>query len=86
MTNIQPGEVTNERLSRSQGRLPVAGVLLGGLLLTLNPSSAFAQDSAGVPERMAYVPFGPAIMGIDKDPAEATATRESATLYQRRMS
>ncbi|MCA9499014.1 MAG: SUMF1/EgtB/PvdO family nonheme iron enzyme [Nitrospira sp.] len=86
MINRQPGEVTKERLPRPQGRLPVAGVLLGGLLLTLNPSSPLAQGTAGVPERMAYVPFGPAIMGIDKDPADAGSVRESATLYQRRMS
>lgn len=86
MTNIRPGKIRKERLTRSQGRLPVAGVLLGGLLLTLNPSSAFAQTTDGVPEKMAYVPFGPAIMGIDKDPAEASAKRESATLYERRMS
>ena len=75
MTNIKSGEVRTERLTRSEGRLPGAGVLLGSLLLTLNPSAAFAQDSAVVPDRMAYVPFGPSIMGIDKDPANATAAK-----------
>ncbi|MDH4361591.1 MAG: hypothetical protein OEW33_12765, partial [Nitrospirota bacterium] len=81
MTNTILREHSQEGFKRSGGRLPQAGVLLGGLLLAVSPFAAFAQDSAAVPEKMAYVPFGPSIMGIDKDPANTTSSGESASLY-----
>lgn len=58
MTHTQSEKKRQESLTRSGGRLPRAGVLLGGMLLVLNPLAAFAhQDSAEVPEKMAYVPL-----------------------------
>jgi len=90
MTHTHSGEVRQENVTRSEGRLPLAGVLRGALLVallvTVTPWAAFAQDSATVPEGMAYIPFGPSIMGIDKDPANAPTVSEPASLYQRRMS
>ena len=87
MTNTSSTEVKQEKVTGSGGHLRGAGVLLGALLVTLSPWAAFGQDSAEVPERMAYIPFGPSIMGIDKDPARATiSSAEPVNLYQRRMS
>ncbi len=63
-----------------------AGLLLGVVLTTITSGAALAQETAEVPENMSYVPFGPFIMGIDKDPAHTTIVDESAILYQRRMS
>lgn len=86
MTHTTSTKVNQERVTRSEGRLRRAGVLLGALLVTMSPWAAFGQDSAEVPEHMAYIPFGPSIMGIDKDPASSSISGETPSLYQRRMS
>jgi len=84
MTYPHSGEIRQKNLPRSEGRLPQAGVLLGTLLLALNPWTAFAQPSTEVPDRMAYVPFGPSVMGIDKEPKNSGASGKSDNMYDRR--
>ena len=62
------------------------------LLITLGLSFATIQASHSeplnvVPEDMSYVPFGMAIVGLDKEPKEIVSMKtESRSLYQRRMS
>ena len=57
MTHIQPGEIRQENPDKPEGRLPGAGVLLGAILITLNPWAAFAQDPAEVPEANGLCPL-----------------------------
>lgn len=85
MAYIQTTIIPQRSLSRTEGRLLWAGVLLGAMLVTMNPWMSLAQDTTDISKHMAYVPFGPAIMGIDKDPADVPSKREPASLYQRRM-
>ena len=66
------------------------GMALARLALVLSVvisllSTVHAQDLSFVPEDMAYVPFGVALMGIDKDSADVPPGKEE-TLFQRRMS
>lgn len=69
---------------RSGGHRLKLSILMGALLMTVNPASAPAQDSPEVPDRMAYVPFGPSIMGIDKEQKEAPAAGQTHNMYERR--
>jgi iron(II)-dependent oxidoreductase len=73
--------------------LPLAGPFTGTLfflmviMFTLQPRSVFAETSEPVPEGMAYIATGPTVIGIDKDPSTSkSGSRESVTMYQRRMS
>ena len=73
--------------------LPVAGLFRGSLFFlflatfTLQPFFAFAQTKESIPEAMAYIASGPTVIGIDKEaPASQSGSRQSLTLYQRRMS
>ena len=57
------------------------------LLMCYQPSLGFAQIKGAIPNKMAFIPHGPTIMGIDKDPDISTeGFRESVSMYQRRMS
>ena len=57
-----------------------------GLSFTIVPTAQSQIDNV-IPKDMSYVPFGMAIVGLDKDPQKvATVKTESQSLYQRRMS
>ena len=72
--------------------LPLAGLfltqfLMAGILFLLQPSSLFAKSNESIPEGMAYIAAGPTLIGIDKDPPSSlSGSRESVSMYQRRMS
>lgn len=70
-----------------QEGLRQAGLLILALMFWIASTVVPAQGSTDVPEGMVYIPFGPSIMGIDKDPSQAASTtQESQSMYQRRMS
>lgn len=57
-----------------------------GLWMSTN-SLVLSQTLRVIPEDMAYVPFGMAIIGIDKNPKEiASVKNEAMSLFQKRMS
>ena len=62
---------------------------LMSLTMIFGATSAGAQSADGppAPTDMAYVPFGPFMMGIDREPHDAPKQRTAQqTLYERRMS
>ncbi len=63
------------------------GIIMAlGLTFTIIPS-AQSESLEVIPEDMAYIPFGMAIIGLDKDPKEvASLKNEPPSLYERRMS
>lgn len=73
--------------------LSLAGLFKGSLFclflaaFTLQAFFVFAQTKESVPEGMAYIASAPTIIGIDKEaPTSQSESRQSLTLYQRRMS
>jgi len=61
--------------------------LIMALIIFLQPLTTFAQIKGAIPHKMVYIPHGPTIIGIDKDPSSSTVTSsESVSMYQRRMS
>jgi formylglycine-generating enzyme required for sulfatase activity len=70
-----------------------AGLFQAGLFFlfvvgfTLQPFGALAQTKESIPDGMAFIPPGPTVIGIDKDPSSTTEqSNESISMYQRRMS
>ena len=62
-------------------------LFLLALIICLQPLTTFAQIKGSISHKMAYIPHGPTIIGIDKDPSSSTVTSsESVSMYQRRMS
>lgn len=73
---------------REKGLGPMSRTfLLTATLILFSGLSVYGQEQGEVPKGMAYIPFGPFIMGIDKDPSQSTSSPgENASMYQRRMS
>ena len=73
-------------------RQPLGPIGSMGLVLVLSIwspllSTVPAQDRSSVPEDMAYIPAGIAVIGIDRNSADALSEQEETlTLFQRRMS
>ncbi|MGD9851771.1 MAG: formylglycine-generating enzyme family protein [Nitrospirales bacterium] len=67
--------------------LPTACLLLSTLLIGLPDQGALAENTIDMPKGMAYIPFGPSIIGIDREPSNVSdPSRESMSMYERRMS
>lgn len=59
----------------------LTGVLAAGLLLGAGFSAA--ADSPSIPDGMAYVPYGPFVMGVDRAPAKETPSNKILTARER---
>ncbi len=61
------------------------GLVVLTLIVCSTPASVRSDDGTGVPQDMAYVSFGPFLMGIDREAPDAKKTKAQQTLYERRM-
>ncbi len=85
ITPYQQSQTMSEPLTWVNQQFQTAGWFLAlfiGFQLLGTPS--WGKETA--PRDMAYVPGGPAVIGIDKDPSQATLIKnESMSMYQKRM-
>lgn len=73
-------------MKRGFAYIAMTGLCALAFLFSSTTATARSADNAVAPKDMVFVPFGPFLMGIDREPQNETKSKAQQTLYERRMS